>query len=485
MPCPTRAAVRRSAPWRFGEQPVLQDRIAVGWAPGRFTERPRGWTKRIAARARRAGHAASSVSFRVRAPRPVRRIVERLEEAGFETWTVGGAVRDSALGRLPTGPIVWDLATAARPEQVRGLFRRTVPLGVEYGTVGVFGFDGILHEVTTFRRDVATFGRKAVVEFGRSLGDDLARRDFTMNALAWHPLRRELRDPHGGRADMEAGVLRAVGDPSTRFREDYLRILRGFRFAGALGLRVESATWAGIVEAVPGLAHLSMERVREELAKALAGPAPSRALALYQESGALEQLLPELDGDAVPAALGAVDAAADRLAVRLAILLLHGLAERSSPAKTAAELLRRLRFSKAEIKRACAAMAGGPAPPESIRAGAVARRRWAAEIGPTGVRDVARVWFAGLRAGSESPGALEVVRRVRRDLHAGVPMSVHELAIGGGDLVAAGWPPSPAVGRALSRLLEAVWETPSANEPSRLLRLAADMRPAWPASHRR
>lgn len=411
----------------------------------------------------------------VRAPAPVRRIVQRLEEAGFETWAVGGAVRDAALGRRPAGSVVWDLATAARPEQVRRLFRRTVPLGVEYGTVGVFGSDGILHEVTTFRSDVATFGRKAVVEFGRTLRDDLARRDFTMNALAWHPLRRVLRDPHGGRADLETGVLRAVGDPSKRFREDYLRVLRGFRFAGALGLRVDPATWAGMVEAVPGLAHLSAERVREELAKVLSGPAPSRALALYHKSGALAQLAPELDDHAVPAAFGAVDAAAARLAVRLAVLLLHGLAERSSPPATADVLLRRLCFSNADRKRTGLAMAGGLAPSESSRNDDAARRRWTAGVGRAGLRDVARVWFAVLRAGSGRPGALEVVRRARRDLHAGVPLSVRELAVGGGDLVAAGWPPSPAIGRALRRLLDAVWERPSLNERSSLLRLASEI----------
>jgi len=145
-------------------------------------------------------------------PREVVEIAERLEQAGYETWCVGGAVRDALLGHPH---LDWDLATSATPAQVRDLFgaRRTIPVGAEFGTVGVLDRAGRLHEVTTFRRDVRTDGRHAEVEFGVSLDEDLARRDFTINAIAFHPLRRELRDPLGGREDLERGVVRAVGDP--------------------------------------------------------------------------------------------------------------------------------------------------------------------------------------------------------------------------------------------------------------------------------
>src|SRR6185312_14575281 len=125
-------------------------------------------------------------------PDTVRAIAERLEEAGFETWCVGGAVRDALLGHPH---LDWDLATAATPAQVQKIFRRTVPVGIEFGTVGVLDDAGGMHEVTTFRRDVQTDGRHAVVEFGASLEEDLARRDFTINAIAYSPRRRELRDP--------------------------------------------------------------------------------------------------------------------------------------------------------------------------------------------------------------------------------------------------------------------------------------------------
>src|SRR5689334_8142653 len=157
-------------------------------------------------------------------PRPVLEIANRLEDAGYEVWCVGGAVRDALLGHPD---LDWDLATSATPEQVRELFgsRRTIPVGIDFGTVGVLDRHGTLHEVTTFRRDVKTDGRHAVVEFGVSLDDDLARRDFTINAIAYSPSKDELRDPFGGRADMQRRVVRAVGDADARMREDRLRAL--------------------------------------------------------------------------------------------------------------------------------------------------------------------------------------------------------------------------------------------------------------------
>src|SRR3954468_1097852 len=133
-------------------------------------------------------------------PRNVQQIADTLERAGYETWCVGGAIRDALLGHPH---LDWDLATAANPEQVREIFghRRTIPIGIEFGTVGVLDSNGVMHEVTTFRRDVRTDGRHAEVEFGVSLEDDLARRDFTVNAIAYSPTRQEVRDPFGGRAD--------------------------------------------------------------------------------------------------------------------------------------------------------------------------------------------------------------------------------------------------------------------------------------------
>ena len=153
-------------------------------------------------------------------PETVRKIAATLESAGFETWCVGGAVRDALLGHAH---LDWDLATAAKPQDVQKLFKRTVPVGIEFGTLGVLDEDNVMHEVTTFRKDVQTDGRHAVVEFGVSLDDDLARRDFTINAIAYSPRTDAIRDPYEGRKDIERNIIRAVGDPRERMREDRLR----------------------------------------------------------------------------------------------------------------------------------------------------------------------------------------------------------------------------------------------------------------------
>ncbi|CAA9325437.1 MAG: CCA tRNA nucleotidyltransferase, partial [uncultured Gemmatimonadaceae bacterium] len=239
----------------------------------------------------------------IKPPRGVVEIVERLVGSGHEAWCVGGGVRDALLG-VPG--LDWDVATAATPAEVQRLFRRTVPVGVEFGTVGVFDREGRMHEVTTFRRDVRTDGRHAVVEFGATLDDDLARRDFTINAIAYSPTRDALRDPFGGRDDLARRVVRAVGVAADRMREDRLRALRAIRFAARFGFEIDAETWAAIVAGAPEMARLSPERVRQELAKTMEQVArPSAALARWRASGALAVLAPGIAGvpDAHVAAL--------------------------------------------------------------------------------------------------------------------------------------------------------------------------------------
>jgi len=238
-------------------------------------------------------------------PEPVRRIATRLERAGFEAWCVGGAVRDALLGHPH---LDWDLATSATPAQVRKLFRRTVPVGIQFGTVGVLDEHRTLHEVTTFRRDVQTDGRHAVVEFGASLDEDLARRDFTINAIAYSPSTGRLHDPFDGRSDLARGIVRAVGDPDARLREDRLRALRALRFAARFGFEIERDTWRAIVASAPHLGRLSPERVKQELEKTMEQvERPSTALRLWQASGALAVLVPAL-ADISVLALETIDA---------------------------------------------------------------------------------------------------------------------------------------------------------------------------------
>ena len=429
------------------------------------------------------GRGAASVQIDV--PGAVRELVAKLEAAGFETWTVGGGVRDAVWGRR-RAPEDWDLATRATPREMRRIFRRTAPLGERHGTVGVFGGDDRLYEVTTFRRDVSTDGRRAVVAFAGSIHEDLARRDFTVNAMAWHPLRKVLVDPHGGREDLARGILRAVGDARLRFAEDYLRVLRGLRFAGILGLEVEAKTWAALVDAVAGLGSLSPERVREELMKVLAAPRPSSTLRVYRRACVVGKLLPELRDGVGEAALAAVDALGGRepALLRLAALLLFGMAPDPDPGQAGA-LTRRLRFSNAEARRVGAAVGAGLEPPAGLTRDDVARRRWmatTARSSPTALPDAFRLWRAHSQAASPA-GRREVERAIeaiRRDLEAGVPTGVAELAVDGADLLSRGWRPGPAVGAALRSLLVSAWRDPSLNTRAALLELADALDPDAP-----
>ena len=222
-------------------------------------------------------------------PDQVQEILRRLEGAGYEAWCVGGAVRDALLGLEPGD---WDVTTSAPPEAVLDLFGpNALPTGLRHGTVTVGGGRGV--EVTTFRRDGDYLDNRHPdhVEFTGSLTEDLARRDFTVNAIAVN-LRGDLADPSGGREDLQARLLRAVGEPERRFGEDALRILRGLRFASRLGFSVESDTAAALHNCAPLLRHIAPERIREELTGILCGGYVREVLLAY--SDVLGVFLPEI-----------------------------------------------------------------------------------------------------------------------------------------------------------------------------------------------
>ncbi|RMH55001.1 MAG: CCA tRNA nucleotidyltransferase [Deinococcus-Thermus bacterium] len=226
-----------------------------------------------------------------------RAVLERLSFLP-DLHLVGGAVRDILLGLEPED---LDFATSAPPEEVMRLARQAglgvAPTGLEHGTVTVL-IDHRPYEVTTFRRDVETYGRRAKVAWGRSIEEDLARRDFTIGAIAMDAQGRVI-DPYGGQRDMEAGVIRAVGDPLERFREDYLRVIRAGRFAARYGFQIEKETLKAAREAAPKvLAHVAVERVTAEFNKAFAAPPPaqpSRFLRYLYELEILQRLIPEFE----------------------------------------------------------------------------------------------------------------------------------------------------------------------------------------------
>lgn len=382
-------------------------------------------------------------------PEEVLEIARTLESAGHETWCVGGALRDHLLGDTHTD---YDLATSATPADVQQLFRRTAAVGVRHGTVGVIDRRRVMHEVTTFRRDVSTDGRHATVAYGVTLDEDLARRDFTINALAYHPLRHEWRDPFGGAEDLARGLIRAVGKPEERFREDYLRILRALRFAARFGFTIEPATWEAALGAVDGLRRLSAERVRDEWFKGLVGARdPAELARLWLASGAAAVWLPELEEPV--AAAEAVRQPRDP--VLLTVLYT------SDPVT----VLRRLRASNAEIGRALAVTQGPQAPAGT---GDPEVRRWLARVGDAADDLIA---MHRLRHGSSPSWAASVdaVRR-RRD-----PVTRGQLAIGGAELQALGIS-GPRIGEVLSALLDRVLEDPGLNDAERLVALARELR---------
>jgi tRNA nucleotidyltransferase (CCA-adding enzyme) len=425
--------------------------------------------------------------MRLHPPSAVLEIADRLEDAGFEAWCVGGAIRDALLGHPD---LDWDLATSAKPDEVRKLFghRRTIPVGIDFGTVGVLDRDGRMHEVTTFRRDVQTDGRHAVVEFGVSLDDDLARRDFTINAIAYSPRRDELRDPYGGRDDLDAKLVRAVGDPNERMREDRLRALRAIRFAARFGFAIDDATRRAIEASAPHLGRLSPERVKQELDKTMEQICrPSEALGVWQSTGAFATLVPAI-AHISARDLSVVDFLAQpgtarrpaRRVIRFAGLLA------SLDAKMAAEVMAGLRSSRAEIGRVILLVDRvpwfAPAAAERLAIGrpsGVEIRRWVARLGRLDVGDVMRLasarWVADRAAGIPAPVSADVHSLYRRMLAAAFhdPIDLGSLAIDGDDLRTAGIPPGPALGRILGALLDRVIEEPARNTRDWLLREAA------------
>lgn len=428
-------------------------------------------------------------------PPTVVKIAERLEEAGFETWCVGGAVRDALLGHAH---LDWDLATAATPDRVQRLFRRTVPVGLRFGTVGVLDAEGTMHEVTTFRRDVRTDGRHADVEFGVSLDDDLARRDFTINAIAYSPRRKVLYDPFDGRADLDRGVVRAVGTPGDRMREDRLRALRGLRFASRFGFTIEPRTWDAIVESAPHLGRLSRERVKQEIEKTMEQvERPGAALGLWRRAGALRSLVPALDAqpavafDAIDCLTRPSGTRADRRLMRRLGALVIGL-----PAHQVRTLTRDLRFANAEVSWLTAmaerwTMLGAPmlaALSSDEPVSDATLRRWAATAGRTRMAELLRLavarWSATQDADTRrrsrgSIGALyrRAVRIAWRD-----PIETGDLAVDGEDLQRAGVAPGPAIGQILRMLLELVVEDPARNTREALLARAAELVREFPAA---
>ena len=421
-------------------------------------------------------------------PASVLEIAQTLIRAGHESWFVGGAVRDALLGH-PN--LDWDLATAATPQQIQRLFRRTVPVGIDFGTVGVIDAAGVMHEVTTFRRDVQTDGRHAVVEFGASLDEDLARRDFTINAIAYGPETRQLHDPFRGREDLQRKLVRAVGIAADRMREDRLRALRAFRFAARFDFEIEPGTWAAIEESAPHLGRLSMERVQQEIDKTMVQvDRPGNAFRLWRDSRALTVLAPALASvneialatlDLLPRAANAEER--HHTVNRLIALMLD------VPPAAARATLRELRFSNDRVQWIGDIverwhLVGGPIRDALAKDAAIPDatvRRWVATIGRTRIDALFTVLDARVRAegaagsGRVEPGRVQELRDRAEAVALRDPLETGDLAVDGGDLMKAGINAGPRLGAALRTLLDWVLDDPSRNTHDQLLARAREL----------
>jgi poly(A) polymerase/tRNA nucleotidyltransferase (CCA-adding enzyme) len=404
-------------------------------------------------------------------------------------------------------PDDWDVATSAPPDVVAALFPDSTWVN-PYGTVTVRS--GPMEvEVTTYRTEAGYRDARhpSEVRWGTRLEDDLERRDFTINAMAWVPDdlsagHGHLVDPYGGQADLAAGLLRAVGDPEQRFTEDALRLLRAVRFATTLGLTLDPATETAVARLAPAAEQLSGERVRDELLRLLAAEEPSRGFSLMERLGLLRVVLPELaalrgveqgkvlDGDALDHSLRTVDAlpAADPV-LRLAGLLHdvgkastaaggHFIGHESAGAQLVERRMRDLAFPRADIDRVTHLVRHHLIQYTSDWTDA-AVRRFLRRIGAgkplddlLALRRADTAASAGLGVGDAAADELE--RRLAA-LRGAAVLSVHELVVGGDDLIAElGLAPGPEIGRLLDGLLQAALEDPALNDRDTLLRLARE-----------
>ena len=432
-------------------------------------------------------------------PEKVNTIIHTLQEKGFEAYAVGGCVRDSILGRVPDD---WDITTSATPMETKALFARTFDTGIEHGTITVL-IDKDAYEVTTYRVDgkYEDSRHPSEVTFTRSLQEDLLRRDFTINAMAYNDI-EGLVDIFGGLEDLNQKTIRCVGDAMARFGEDALRILRAVRFAAQLGFEIEEDTQRGITELAPTLANISAERIQVELIKMLTSPNPGMLKSAY-ELGITKVILPEFDtmmqttqenphhkysvGEHTLKAIGAIRA--DKV-LRLTMLF-HDIAKPmmktmdengvahfkmhdSKGAEMTKQILRRLKFDNDTMNKVVRLVQYHdyrmPAEPKNVR-------RAMNKIGEDLFPYYLEVRMADTLAQSEylQEEKIQNIQDVRtcyeEILEKQECVSLKTLAVTGSDLIANGMKPGKDIGAVLTKLLEYVIEHPEVNKKEVLLKI--------------
>lgn len=442
----------------------------------------------------------------IKLPKTTSYIIDKIEKNGFEAFAVGGCIRDSLLGRIPND---WDIATSAKPEDIMGIFENTVETGIEHGTVTVV-IDKEPYEVTTYRIDGDyTDGRHPdSVEFTENIEEDLSRRDFTINAMAYNNS-TGLVDVFGGREDLENKVIRCVGDPRKRFEEDALRMMRGIRFSAQLGFSIEKETFEAIEEMSNLIAAVSIERINVEFTKTLVSDA--KKIVLYHESGILKNILPEIykrskddiDVDNSPSKLlkmgiECADMCKNDLACKLAGFFVYineaiGLDETK-------KILKRMRYDNKTISKTCELLKYSMRNISNnkedlkyllmkldsvemledlidLKAAEVdtylEERKISFEEKSEKEKELERVGIEVLEAFTVE--ALIVLNNIENTLKEIVDnkecFKVKDLAINGRDLIAAGIKPGKELGEILNRILKEVIKNPDINTKEKLMDL--------------
>ena len=392
------------------------------------------------------------IKVRIQLPYEVEWVIGKIREAGYEAFAVGGCVRDTLLGRTPED---WDVTTSARPEAVKAIFERTVDTGLQHGTVTVLK-NRKGYEVTTYRIDGEYHdGRHPdSVEFTPNLLEDLKRRDFTINAMAYSH-ETGIVDEFGGMEDLKAGIVRCVGRPEDRFTEDALRLLRALRFSAQLGFEIEESTYAAIKTIAPNLAKVSKERVQAELTKLLLSAHPERIL-LLKETGLSAQIVPGFDAVFAPALFSKLSRLPAEKSLRWAgFLLCQG-------EKQAEAVLKGLKMDNETIGNVSRMIEGAK---ETLLLEKPAVRRAMSRYTPYQLEGALK-----LKELMGSPDA-EEIRRLREEIiRDGDCVSLKDLAVKGRDLLEAGVERGPMVGEILNHLFDLVLLHPEKNDRELLLK---------------
>ena len=392
------------------------------------------------------------IKVRIQLPYEVEWVIGKIRDAGYEAFAVGGCVRDTLLGRTPED---WDVTTSARPEAVKAIFERTVDTGLQHGTVTVLK-NRKGYEVTTYRIDGEYHdGRHPdSVEFTPNLLEDLKRRDFTINAMAYSH-ETGIVDEFGGMEDLKAGIVRCVGRPEDRFTEDALRLLRALRFSAQLGFEIEESTYAAIKTIAPNLAKVSKERVQAELTKLLLSAHPERIL-LLKETGLSAQIVPGFDAVFAPALFSKLSRLPAEKSLRWAGFLL------CQSTKQAEAVLKGLKMDNETIGNVSRMIEGAK---ETLPLEKPAVRRAMSRYTPYQLEGALK-----LKELMGSPVA-EEIRRLREEIiRDGDCVSLKDLAVKGRDLLEAGVERGPMVGEILNHLFDLVLLYPEKNDRELLLK---------------